>query len=272
MSFRWEWMSARAPRHVQLVLWSTALVVAPACHRSAPPLPPEHVEPPAVEALDSEEPPQAPPIAKRAVPMRRGPTLELEPVAGLLAPFSAQLSARDAEQAPLLVAQVKPLWIAIDDNPPRAWDGIALSLGQLLTEDEELSPGHHRVLAYSKSSSALSYEIIPVSVETVPSGSAQVAPCALLSPFGTFNGQHSTRAIEVVVVPTDVAVDRIEVSAEAPDYLALAQLKPGETAILEGAPDGDVQILATCFQAGQALAHSERTITLNSDAKEEPPK
>lgn len=167
----------------------------------------------------------------------------------------------------LLVRDASDTWLALDDRPPRRVADPPMVLADLVNEDEELSPGFHRLFAFERSATELLFEQKTFTVETTPTGQPKEPACVLFLPRGTYNGRDATSRVEVMVVPLGPEVDRIEIRATGGSFVASGSFLPRTAAWIEGAPDGDIEVTATCFEQQRAVTQMRRTIVLNGDTE-----
>jgi hypothetical protein len=162
----------------------------------------------------------------------------------------------------------EPAWLALDDHAPRSLAAPGLGLLELLNEDLELSPGHHRLIAVQRGAGGYVVDVREFWLSTEPVPSRQ-AGCLALSPAGTLNGMASADALELVLVPFGTGFERAQLSFGSAQ--GAFRVGSGEAlVVLPGRVEsGDWKFSWQCFDAsGRGAAALDRIVTVNRDLGE----
>jgi len=160
------------------------------------------------------------------------------------------------------------LLLVLDDQSPRPLLARTVPLRSVVDEDRELAPGWHTLVAFIQTASEVELSVVHFQIELELPRLDSEAKCALLSPGGTVHTSPSAE-VELLAAPLSADVRRLEYFTRDADPLSLA---PGLSALARGLPSGDHRLGVRCFDAaGKLIGASERTVTINADARPKGP-
>ncbi len=161
------------------------------------------------------------------------------------------------------------LWAILDEQAPRPLREDS-TLGGLVDEDSELSPGWHVLLVFAEHQAErkIVFTSHRFSLDVTDPGRPPTVYCALIRPRGTYNGEAAQR-IDFVPLSVSDQVTRLRLVLTGPEHVSRLLLGASEAAQQVKVVSGDHHVRLDCLDETQeSLQVVRRIFTVNRDLEE----
>ena len=229
--------------------------------------PPEHKH-------EAEPSPEPEPESRAADLFKRGQSYETTFSSELMTKPTSQFSRAALASVPIPIAAsaTSQLWLAVDQNASRLASPKKQTIVDLLTEDVELAPGAHWLVAWGLGADEkLSTQTHAFFVEVEAQGLPRAPGCLLTTPVLTVNGPQAAQSVTFMALPLMAGIDRVEYGAQGSGYASVGWAAPATEMMIESPPSGDIELSIRCFTGDEERGADAQVITVNADAPDPKP-
>lgn len=183
----------------------------------------------------------------------------------LMEPFPERISEEEMSTRKVSVKSSE-VWLGVDHHPPRLTAEPGLRLLDLLSEDEELAPGEHQLVAFTFGPENVAFQAQSFVVGRGEAAS-RLRNCILWSPKLTFNGPKDAEAVLFLAIALNEDVRSVSYRVEAVDARWSGKLNTERGFIVRAVdlPAGDLRLTASCAGDDGRVELSERIVTVNPE-------